>query len=170
MKNTIFGALLAIALSFNAFADNTNSVAASNSKAELFAVEVTLGGAGIVTTKGDSAFGVDFSIATNPLKANPNIWVGVIQGLYWDPNFSGATDLYAEYSIHIYKDLYLNAGWEGGIVYDSSDHYWRTGPEASFQYYVSDDAFIYVGANYDFNFHDCVPDGLRYGFGIGLHF
>ena len=63
-----------------------------------------------------------------------------------------------------------NLGWTVGAVYDTETVAWRTGPETSLQYYLTDEAFIYVGANYDLYLSDGSIDGLRYGFGIGLQF
>jgi hypothetical protein len=68
--------------------------------------------------------------------------------------------------------LYLNVGWSGGAEYDNSgaSAVWRTGPEATFQYYTSDNAFIYAGVNYDVFKSDRNEGGFRYSFGIGLSF
>lgn len=175
MKTLITTALLALGLAFGALAADTNTVAVAEEESGRqvpFTLEVTLGGGGGVTTStGESTFGTDFSIGINPIESLPAIWVGVVQGLYWEPEFSGSTDLYADYSFLIYKDtVYLNLGWSGGVVYDTESSYWRTGPEASFQYYLTDEAFIYVGANYDFNMDTEVENGLRYGFGFGMNF
>jgi hypothetical protein len=174
---TLFATLtLALGLIANTLAQNTNVVAVAETPEDSgrqvpFTLEVMLGGGGVTTSDGGSSFGTDFSIGINPIESLPAIWVGVVQGLYWEPEFSGSTDLYADYSFLIHSDtLYLNLGWSGGVVYDTESSYWRTGPEMSFQYYVTDEAFIYVGANYDFNLNSDVEDGLRYGFGIGLNF
>ena len=174
MKTIVTTILLAIGLAFGALASDTNTVTVAEvdgGRQIPFTLEFTLGGGGVTTSEGDSSFGIDFSLGINPIERLPNVWLGVVQGLYWEPSFSGSTDLYADYSFLIYKDtVYLNLGWSGGIVYDTESSYWRTGPEVSLQYYVTDDAFIYVGANYDFNLNSEVEDGIRYGFGLGLNF
>jgi len=116
---------------------------------------------------------LDFSISTNPLKARPEIWVGLVQGLYWEPTFAGSTDLFVDWSQNLWNDtLYLNVGWSGGALYDNSgaNAIWRTGPEATLQYYTSDNAFIYAGVNYDVFSSDKNEGGFRYSFGIGLSF
>lgn len=131
--------------------------------------EITLGGAG-VSIKGDNELGLDFSISSNPFEKVSNLWLGVAQGLYWEPNFAGSTDIFADWNTHLFKELYLNTGWSVGTVYDKkSSSYYRTGPEVSFQYYTSDNAYIYVGANYDF-VSKGEDNGLRYSFGVGLSF
>lgn len=173
MKTLITTVGLVLGLGFGAFANGTtNEVASADSgKTTPFAIEITLGGGGATTINGESTFGVDFSVSTNPFKNLPDIWVGIAQGAYWEPTFAGSTDFFVDYAIRIYKeDLYLNLGWSGGIVYDTESSFWRTGPEATFQYYFTDAAYLYVGANYDFNLDSKVEDGIRYGFGFGLHF
>jgi len=131
-------------------------------------VEFTLGGSG-TEIKGESLFGLDLSLSVNPFKARPEIWLGVAQGLFWEPSFAGNTDLFADWSWHIWNDtIYLNTGWSGGIMYSDDDEIWRTGPEAYLQYYTSDNAFIYAGLNWDWVSEG--DDGLRYSFGIGLSF
>jgi len=131
-----------------------------------FSLEFTLGGGGTADT-----FGTDISVGTNPIIPLPNIWVGVVQGVYWEPAFSGSTDIYADYSFRVWSDsLWLNLGWSAGVLYDSESIAWRTGPEASLQYYLTDEAFVYVGANYDISLTSGTDGGIRYGFGIGLQF
>jgi len=136
------------------------------------AVELTLGGGG-TEINGESAFGLDFSLSTNPLKARPEVWVGIAQGLYWEPTFAGSTDLFVDWSQNIWNDtLYLNVGWSGGALYDNSGEnaIWRTGPEATFQFYTSETAFIYAGVNYDVFSSDDNEGNWRYSFGIGITF
>ena len=138
--------------------------------------ELTLGGGG-ETFKGESYFGLDFSLSTNPFKNRPEVWVGVAQSLYWEPTLAGSTDLFVDWSLPILPSklderLYLNVGWSGGALYDNqgSEAIWRTGPEATFQYYTSDNAFIYAGVNYDVFKSGHQEGGWRYSFGIGLSF
>lgn len=179
MKN-VFITLVVLAmtlLSLNAQTTNkfdTTVVLSTNTVAEtgraVNSVELTLGGGGTVVD-GESVFGADFTLSTNPLKIRPEIWVGIAQGLYWEPNFAGSTDLYVDWSQDIWNDtIYLNAGWSGGVLYDMEDtEIWRTGPEVSLQYYTHDNCFIFVGANYDV----WVSEGekeFRYSFGIGILF
>jgi hypothetical protein len=130
--------------------------------------ELTLGGSGI-TIKDESSYGLDFSLSTNPFKKLPEVWIGMAQGIAWEPKFSGATDLFSDYSWHIWNDtIYLNTGWSVGVVYDASDLIGRTGPEVYLQYYLSDNAFIYTGANYDFVSKG--DNSLRFSVGIGFSF
>jgi hypothetical protein len=139
--------------------------------------EFTLGGGG-ENIDGENVFGLDFSISTNPFEKRPEIWVGLAQGLYWEPTFAGSTDLFVDWSQAILPktfddSLYLNVGWSGGALYgDYADEnpVWRTGPEVTLQYYTSDNAFIYAGANYDVFSSDENEGNWRYSFGIGLTF
>jgi hypothetical protein len=123
---------------------------------------------GGTTINGDSEFGFDVSLSTNPFKNLSSLWLGVAQGVYWEPSFSGSTDVFADWNTHLFGKLYLNTGWSVGIVYDSEDSFTRTGPEVSLQYYTSENSYIYVGVNYDFVSKG--DNGFRYGFGIGLSF
>jgi hypothetical protein len=139
--------------------------------------EFTFGGAGeTINNVEDSVFYLDISAATNPIKPLPNLWFGVVQGFAWEPKLAGATDIYAEWSFHLWKELWVNTGYSGGVVYNSYDDteeedyssYWRHGPQVTFQYYVGSNAFLYAGVNYDI-----VPkreNGFRYSAGIGLAF
>lgn len=148
----------------------TNAPAESGKQAGQ--IELTLGGGG-TELNGENAFGLDFSLSTNPLKARPEVWVGLAQGLYWEPTFAGSTDLFVDWSQNLWNDtIYLNVGWSGGALYDNqgSDIIWRTGPEATLQYFTSDNAFIFAGVNYDVFSSDKNEGGFRYSFGIGLSF
>lgn len=153
----------------------TNAVAEDSGK-QAGGWELTLG-AGGESFKGESYFGLDFSLSTNPFKNRPEVWVGLAQSLYWEPTFAGSTDLFVDWSLPILPSklndsLYLNVGWSGGALYDNSgaDAIWRTGPEVTFQYYTSDNAFIYAGANYDVFKSGNQEGGWRYSVGIGLSF
>lgn len=149
---------------------NTNALEAADGKA-FGGYEVTFGGGGSVVKKESANFGLDLGVSSNPFKKLPNLWVGFNQGLYWEPSFSGATDLYADWNTHLIGELYVNTGWSVGTVYDSHSAYGRTGPEVTFQYYTSGNAFVYAGANYDFNFGEKrAENGVRYSFGIGFAF
>lgn len=105
-----------------------------------------------------------------PSKKLPSLWVGVAQGVYWEPTFAGSTDIFADWSTDLYKDtIYLNTGWSVGTLYGGgSSITWRTGPEVYLQYYASDNAFIFAGVNYDFMSRG--DNGFRYSIGIGLSF
>jgi len=135
--------------------------------------ELTLGGGG-TEINGESVFGLDFSLSTNPFKCRPEVWVGIAQGLYWEPSFAGSTDLFVDWSQNIWKEqLYLNVGWSGGVQYDNaadSEAIWRTGPEVTLQYYTTGNAFIYAGVNYDVFSSDGEEGNWRYSFGIGFTF
>jgi hypothetical protein len=185
MKKLLLTLIAAIAL-VSVTASETNTLKslpaplaaeqAVEGKSEAGGYEFTLGGSG-ETIEGESSYGVDFSIATNPLEAAPNVWFGLVQGLYWEPKISGSTDVNVNYSQHLFGDLYVNGGWSAGIVYgrvqdeegvNSTEHFWRTGPEVTFQYYLSDDAFIYAGTNYDIVSEG--SNGFRYSWGLGFAF
>jgi hypothetical protein len=178
----ILGLLSAHAQTNVVSASQTNIVnlitnAPAESKSEAWSVEVTFGGGGI-EVDGVSETAVDFSVSVNPFESLPNLWFGVVQSAAWDPKFYGSTDVNANYSWHLYKSLYLNTGWSGGVVYDSDDtteNIWRTGPEATFQYYLGEEerAFIYAGVNYDIIVnHDksLAENGFRYSWGLGWTF
>lgn len=176
MKNIIVIALLVLTSVVGLNAQDTNQV----SKSETGNWEFTLGGSG-TNIDGENAVGLDVSLSTNPFKFAPSLWVGVVQGLYWEPDFAGSTDVNVNWSWHVFKGLYLNTGWSAGVEYSdvesesadgtesvSFEGYFRTGPEATFQYYVEDNAFIYAGVNYDFVTQG--EDGFRYSVGVGLAF
>ena len=156
----------------------TNAVADDDSKP--WTVELTLGGGSIVVPKtGEAETSLDFSIEVNPFKKLPNVWVGFQQSVAWTPTFAGSTDLIGEYSWHIYKNLWLNTGWTVGAVYDNeSSPAWRTGPEATAQFYIGNSAFIYGGVNYDLvqwgqNIDKALANGenpFRFAWGIGTTF
>jgi len=133
--------------------------------------ELTLGGGG-TSINGENVFGLDLSLSTNPFKKRPEVWVGIAQSLYWEPSFAGSTDLFVDWSQNIWKEkLYLNVGWSGGAVYDShAISQWRTGPEATFQFYTSDSSFVFAGVNYDVYTSKGDNNSWRYSFGIGLTF
>jgi len=174
MKKTIHTlALLTLVAATNA---QTNTLSITNAEAtgkEYGGYELTFGGGG-TSINGANALGLDVSLSTNPFKARPEIWLGLAQGLYWEPTFAGSTDLFVDWSQNIWKEkLYLNVGWSGGAVYDNADcspTVWRTGPEATVQYYTSGNAFIYAGVNYDVYQSDKQEGNWRYSFGIGFTF
>ncbi len=153
-------------------AQTTNTV--ETAKNEAGSWEFTLGGAGSSSKDMEDQVGLDFSISTNPLKALPNLWFSYNQEFYYEPDFGGASGLSVNWNWHLFGDLYLNTGYGTAILYDKNvetddiDTDFRHGPEATFQYYVVENAFIFVGAAYDFV--DKGQDGLRYSFGIGLAF
>jgi hypothetical protein len=153
-----------IALTVFAATAQTND----SSGKEFGGYELTFGGAG-TTINNQSEFGFDVSLSTNPFEKLPQIWVGIVQGTYWEPIFGGSTDIFADWSIPIYKEkVYINPGWSVGSVYSKEDAIIRTGPELTLQYYTSGNAFFYAGANYDM-----VSKGkneVRYSFGIGVSF
>jgi hypothetical protein len=147
--------------------ESTNSVVSGR---PYNSVEFTLGGGG-TDIDGESTFGADFTLSINPIKSLPSVWTGVAQSVYWEPKAAGSTDIYVDWSQDIWNDtLYFNVGWSVGALYgaDTSVN-WRTGPELSFQFYTHDNAFIYVGANYDV--WTLKGDGeIRYSFGVGILF
>ncbi len=118
------------------------------------------------------------SLSTNPFESRPEIWLGVAQSLYWEPTFSGSTDLFVDWSQAIVPSLlndklYLNLGWSVGTLYDNESanaFIYRTGPEATFEYYTSDTSFIYAGVNYDLVQSGKTEGNFRYSFGIGISF
>lgn len=137
--------------------------------------ELTLGGGG-ETFDGENYFGLDFSLSTNPFKSLPEVWVGVAQSVYWEPDLAGSTDLFVDWSQAILPSklddsLYLNFGWSGGALYEETGSpVWRTGPEATVQFYTSESAFVFAGVNYDVYRSDDEDGEYRYSFGIGLSF
>lgn len=192
MKKLLYTTLVAVAMTLGAFAQSTNETQASNAssegKSEVGSYEFTLGGGGFTIEK-ETEFGLDFSISSNPFKRLPNLWVGLNQGLVFEPSFTGSTDLNLNWNWHLYKNLYLNTGWSAGVVYGDEqtesevidelgetstllterfNYTYRTGPEVTFQYYVSDSAFVYTGVNYDIVSEG--KNGFRYSFGIGIAF
>lgn len=159
-------------LSLTIVASLATSQAATNvveaSKSTPFTIEMTLGGGGI-EVNGVTEFGLDVSLSTNPFEDLPNLWLGVVQGAAWEPKFFGSTDVNVNWSWHLYEELYLNTGWSAGAEYsEDTQAMWRTGPEATLQYYVGDSSFIFAGCNYDLNKN--AADGWRYSFGIGITF
>lgn len=171
-------ALLAAATSLNAqtnapatpgpaptLALDTNAPAA-DSKA-YGSYELTLGGGGFTAPKtGETQFGLDVTLSTDPFAKAPNLWVGAAQDISWDPSFAGETDVFSDYSWHLYGQLWLNTGWSVGISYDETGSIWHTGPEASFEYYIGDSSFIFAGINLDMASKG--DSTLPYRFGIGL--
>ena len=137
------------ALSAPALTVGTNSASGDTGK-EYGSYELTLSGGGVTAPKtGDTQFGIDVSLSVDPFKKAPNVWVGVAQSLSWEPSFAGETDVFSDYSWHIYQQLWLNTGWSGGISYDTTATVWHTGPEASLEYYIGNSSFLFAGANFD---------------------
>ncbi len=142
MKNYILSLVLLITLVFsvNAQTRDLSLITTDTSAPALIDIEkqsggweLTLGGGG-ETLNGESYFGLDFSLSTNPFESRPEVWVGIAQSLYWEPSLAGSTDLYVDWNWHIYGEkLYLNTGWSVGGVYDNSGTatIWRTGPEVA---------------------------------------
>lgn len=150
----------------------TNTVAVGKSAGQW---ELTLSGDG-ETLNGESYFGLDFSLGNNPFSCRPEIWLGLSQSVYWEPTFAGSTDLSVNWSQAILPsklndNIYLNVGWSVGALYTTVElSQWRTGPEATLQYYTSDSAFIFAGVNYNTWVNRGDAGGWRYSFGIGLSF
>lgn len=132
--------------------------------------ELTLGGSGQSVKNQASSVGVDVSLSTNPLESLPNLWFGAVQGVYWEPSFSGSTDINSNWNFHVYKNLYLNTGWSVGALYSTHElETWRTGPQATFELYIGDNAFIYTGVDYDLWLSNREAEsGFRWSFGVGL--
>lgn len=170
MKKTLLALIAMIVIATSQASTNIaiQSVEAPAGKSEAFTFEFTLGGGGI-EIGGVTEFGIDLSIAVNPIEQLPSLWFGIAQGAACDPRFFGSTDLNVNWSWHLYDQLYLNTGWSGGAEYsEDTQAAWRTGPETTLQYYIGDSAFIYAGCNYDLN--KKADDGWRYSFGIGITF
>lgn len=132
--------------------------------------ELTLGGGG-ESVNHQSTIGLDISLSTNPLKARPEIWVGLAQGLYWEPVFAGSTDMFWDWAVPLWKDkLYANLGWSVGALYTAKTlDTWRTGPELTFEYYTKGNAFFFAGVNYDvWQSSSDRDNGFRYSFGVGV--
>lgn len=144
-------------------------------------IDLTLGSAG-TSYGGHNEVGVDVSLSIDPFKQLPSLWVGVSQSLYWQPAFQGSTDVDADWAIDIYKEkVYLDPGWSVGDVYGakSYNNVFRTGPEVTLQYYVSDDVYFYGTANYDlltkesngsWQTSNNKDNGWRWSIGLGWEF
>ncbi len=133
--------------------------------------ELTIGMDGVVSPKaGKSEVALDFSLSTNPFKQLHNLWIGIEQAVAWEPHFAGSTDLSVEWAFNLYKEtLYLNVGWSVGASYDGiSELIFQTGPQATLQYYTSDSAFVFVGANWDVTANG--QNELPYYAGVGICF
>jgi hypothetical protein len=130
--------------------------------------ELTLGGGGFTSPKtGDTQFGLNTTLSTDPFKQAPNVWVGAGQSLSWEPSFAGETDLFSEYSWHIRGQLWLDTGWFGGIAYASdSAAVWHTGPYVEAEYYIGDSSFLFF--EYDLDMASRGDSTLPYRFGIGI--
>lgn len=136
-------------------------------------IELTLGGSGEASGGHTGYLGADVGLSYSPFTLP--IWVGINQGVWYEGGEDEAgsvlanTDLFLDYSIPLYKDLfYINPGWSVGVVYGNTSPIWRTGPECWLQYYVGENAFIYGGLNYDMN--SWGGNTVRYGLGIGIAF
>jgi hypothetical protein len=146
----------------------STNTASSDAGKEYGSYELTLGGTGVTSPKtGDTQFGIDVSLSVDPFKKAPNVWVGAAQSLSWEPAFAGETDIFSDYSWHLYKQLWLNTGWSAGVSYDTtSSVIWHTGPEASFEYYIGDSSFLFAGGNFDLPSRG--DSGFLWKLGIGL--
>lgn len=133
--------------------------------------DFTLGGDGFVNPhSGQSGFQFDIGLSTDPFKKIPALWVGIDQGIAWEPSFSGSTDVSIYYSFDIYKGkVYCNPGWSAGAVYGGDPTQYRSGPLLEFQYYITDSVFIYNDINYDAILSHG-QGGLRDSFGLGFEF
>jgi hypothetical protein len=137
--------------------------------------ELTLGGGGMTSPKtGDTQFGLDVSLETNPFKDVRSLWIGGEQSVSWTPSFAGYSDAFVEWSVSVlpsvFKDkLYENTGWDLGLTYalDSKVIY-STGPHISLQYYTSDNSFIYGQLNDQFLSKG--NNQILYNIGIGIAF
>ena len=131
--------------------------------------DITISAGGLVVPNGQSENALDFSFSLNPFKSARNLWLGVAQSVAWSPQFAGSTDLDANWSFHIYKQLYLLPGWSVGTVYQAnSSAIWRTSPELQAQYYLGDDVFIIGQVNYDFVSRG--KNDFRWSLGVGFEF
>ncbi len=151
----------------------TNATTDTNQSMPL---EITLGGGGFtVPHTGETQFGIDAGISVQPF--SKPIWLNLNQELTWQPSLAGSTDIGADWSWRLYKEkLYLNTGWSGGAIYDRHTLGWRSGPEASFEWYTKGNAFFFAGLNYDLfskadqhtGWHTADPASqLRFSVGIG---
>lgn len=182
MKNIIL--ILALCLPCAAQTNtNTNNVTLSlesTNEVKGMPMELTLGGSGFQPKSGDSSYDLAFTFSAQLLKLP--IWFGIAQEVGWDPVGSGATDLYADWTMPVLNKLfddklYLNTGWSFGAVYGSDPLGWRSGPEVSLEYYTSGNALIFAGINYDMITKDSrgwqvsgKSSGLRFSIGIGISF
>jgi hypothetical protein len=132
--------------------------------------DITISAGGLVLpSNGQSETALDFSFSFNPLASARNLWFGVAQSVAWSPQFAGSTDLDANWSVHIYKQLYLLPGWSVGTVYQAnSAAVFRTSPELQAQYYLSDDVFLIGQVNYDLV--SSGDNAFRWSLGLGWEF
>ena len=160
---------------------STNIVLDAGKAVDHTGYELTLGGGSVyVPATGSSETSLDVSLEFNPFKSYRNVWIGVQESVAWAPTFAGSTDLIGEYSWHIAGDLWLNTGWTVGAAYDTATSaIYRTGPEATLQYYIGDSAFIFASGNYDLvqwgnnSVSHSLADSqtpLRFSWGIGITF
>jgi hypothetical protein len=171
MKHFITATLLIALFTASVLAADTNTIAtvATNAAPDYDKVDITLSGSG-TTIHGQSEFGLDVSASINPIAQASDLWFGVSQSLYWQPKFAGSTDVDADWSIHVYGQVYALPGWSVGGVYDGQGgNFVRTGPEIIGQYYMGDDVYAFGQVNYDF-VTDNGERGWRYALGIGWEF
>ncbi len=176
MKKYLSIAVLAL-ISLNIHAQ-TNSLTATNEISEYGKYDVTVSSAGSHYGNNNQA-GVDFSVSSNPFEKVAPLWVGISQSLYWEPSFGGSTDINADWNVNITDKICILGGWSLGDVYGAGvDNLIRTGPELIGQYYLSDDAYLYGGINYDLLTHQNgnwngsneSNNGFRWSIGIGVEF
>ncbi len=187
MKKTFLSLIATVLVGFASYAADTAiavntsdiSLSLTNGPAEKtsWPMEVTLSGSGVTNPKTrETEFGLSASFSVQPLKQP--IWFGISQDLGWFPTLEGATDLDATWSWKLVQDkLYLNTGWSVGVTYDRHSIGWRSGPEASLEYYTKGNAFIIAGINYDLFTHSASEgwqtasgNSFRYFLGIGIAF
>ena len=158
---------------FTVEAISPDAVVKTNLPADYNKIDLTLGGAG-TSFHGQNEFGLDASFSIDPFQKLPSLWVGASQSVYWQPSILASTDIDADWNTQIYKNLYINSGWSAGSIYGKGGPGYRTGPEAIFQYYTTDNSYIYFGVNYDLitnqqtDSNNSSGDGWRYSFGIGI--
>ena len=115
-------------------------------------LDLTIGAAG-TSYNGHNTTGLSISGSVNPFSSCRSLWFGINQSVYWQPTFSGSTDVDINwnYTVSCISDnLCVLPGWGIGSVYGAdAGTLWRTGPDLQVQYYTSDKAYIYGQIDYD---------------------
>ena len=134
--------------------------------------DLTLGGDGFTSPHTlKNGFEFDVSLTTDHFARLTNLWVGLDQGMGWEPSFAGSTDFTSWWPFGVYADkVYFNPGWSAGVTYGEGDpSVFRSGPLVECQYFFWDTTFLYGDINYDL-LQSRGNGNFRYSFGFGIEF
>lgn len=133
--------------------------------------ELTLNGGGtssksLQNTEASANVGVGFFL-TNDFEA------GIRQNVTYSSTFSGNTHLFVDYNFSLYNGkLEPFVGVSGGYDYGKGvTGFWTAGPEVGVRYFLTNDAFLYGSATYQFDVTSGLSSnngGFQYGLGIGF--